>query len=87
MHVKNHFYQKSKLYSMIFFISSLFLFYGIIVAYMVYLVVRNPVKTDIVHLAVDPDYTNYIYIPVTMNDSVYKFLFDTGSSINEIDSA
>jgi len=44
------------------------------------------VKIYTVNLLDNSDYPNFIHIPVTINDSIYRFMFDTGTSYNVVNS-
>jgi len=69
--------------------SMLKLIAGVIVIFfwvvLLYLKVK-PAKTYTVNLMENPEGSGHICIPVTMNDSVHPFVFDTGASFNVIDS-
>ena len=59
---------------------------GILVSCRISKFAKKPVKTHTVDLVGDSIISDHIFIPITINDSVYRFLFDTGANVNVIDS-
>ena len=67
------------------FLTSILL--GLLVSFLMLCSCKKPVKIDTVELVENSLQNDFIFIPVTINDSVYRFLFDTGSNSCVIDSA
>ena len=61
---------------------------GVLISCLLFHSCKKPVKIDTVELAESsiPLSKDFIFIPVSINDSVYRFLFDTGSNSSAIDS-
>ena len=70
---------KSFLYPCVFCLLLASIFFGMLIS--------CTKQTITVHLLDSSDLPNQIHIPVTINDRVLRFLFDTGSNITLIDSA
>jgi len=66
--------------------SFLCFFCGILVSCVILPSCDTLVKTYTVNFEKEPHLSDFIFIPVTINDSVFQFVFDTGASHNLIDS-
>jgi len=62
------------------------IFCGILVSWVILHNCKKPVKTNTVKLQESSYFSDCLYIPVTINERIYPFVFDTGSSVNVIDS-